>query len=192
MTPIELALEYAAQGTPVFPCLPQNKRPCVPKKEGGNGYKDATTEEAQIRKWWTRWPKAMVGMPTGSKSGVMVFDVDVKEGVDGFAAMWAETTRGRVTTREPGVRGNRKPRSLKSTSTPERARRRPVQCRAVASQRIQRSLHTGEPEPLIALVDVIERPAKLAEAKRIADQVGCKAIPITSGAPLDWASISSN
>src|SRR5579884_626696 len=76
-TPLAHALEYAARGRPVFPCSPTNKRPCVPKWEGGNGFHDATTDANQIRRWWQRYPTAMIGMPTGQASGVVVVDCDV-------------------------------------------------------------------------------------------------------------------
>lgn len=41
------AREYAAQGIPVFPCVPGTKRPAVE-----NGFHDATTDLAQIDVWW--------------------------------------------------------------------------------------------------------------------------------------------
>jgi hypothetical protein len=70
----ELALMYAGSGIPVFPCVasgPNRKRPMTV-----NGYKDATTDLEKVRNWWTAWPEALVGIPTGSESGVWVLDVD--------------------------------------------------------------------------------------------------------------------
>jgi hypothetical protein len=87
MSILDAVLRYAAAGVPVFPCNPMSKRPCLAKEEGGQGYKDATTDEAMLRVWWSRWPNAMIGMPTGSITGYAVFDVDVKEGVNGYAAL---------------------------------------------------------------------------------------------------------
>jgi predicted P-loop ATPase len=89
MTLLDDALDYAAHDIPVFPCRPKDKGPCLSKQEGGRGYKDATTDPTQIRAYWTRWPNAMIGMPTGTPTGLAVFDVDVKDGVDGYAAMRA-------------------------------------------------------------------------------------------------------
>jgi hypothetical protein len=77
---LRIALEHAARGRRVFPCDPQNKRPSISKRDGGNGFKDATTDPATIRQWWARYPTAIVGMPTGARTGVFVVDVDVKEG----------------------------------------------------------------------------------------------------------------
>jgi len=46
-----------------------------------NGFKDATTDEAQIRKWWGSWPKSNVGVACGA-SGLVVLDVDPRNGGD--------------------------------------------------------------------------------------------------------------
>lgn len=59
------ALWYATElGWPVFPCAPKDKFPVT---EGG--LYDATTDEAQIRKWWTKWPAANIGCPCGPIDG---------------------------------------------------------------------------------------------------------------------------
>ena len=46
----------------------------------------ASRDEAQIRAWWTQFPDAMIGVPTGPESGVWVTDIDVDQGkgIDGF------------------------------------------------------------------------------------------------------------
>lgn len=95
-TILTAALRYAARGIPVFPCNPRTKAPLVPSREdmerghaliageerpvekGDGGFKLATTDEATIRAWWRRWPKALIGMPTGRGVGVMVVDLDPK------------------------------------------------------------------------------------------------------------------
>lgn len=77
---LRVALEHAARGRRVFPCDPQNKRPSISKRDGGNGFKDATTDPTTIRDWWARYPTAIVGMPTGARTGVFVVDIDVKAG----------------------------------------------------------------------------------------------------------------
>jgi len=46
-----------------------------------NGLKDATTDEATIRKWWGMWPEANVGISCGP-SGLVVVDVDPRHGGD--------------------------------------------------------------------------------------------------------------
>ena len=66
------ALRYARKGWPVFPCVPGAKRPIVE-----HGLHEATTDEAQIRAWWGRWPTANVAIATGAP-GPDVVDIDVK------------------------------------------------------------------------------------------------------------------
>jgi len=68
------ALEYTKRGWPIFPCN-QNKTPMTE-----NGFYDATIDEQQIRQWWTKWPNANVGIPTGKRPGFFVLDVDLPDG----------------------------------------------------------------------------------------------------------------
>lgn len=81
---LQSALRYAAAGLRVFPCSPATdgtgKRPLV-SGESAPGAKDgglylATTDEDQIRAWWRRWPRALIGLPTGAVNGVVVIDLD--------------------------------------------------------------------------------------------------------------------
>jgi hypothetical protein len=73
------ALNYARFGLPVFPCQP-DKKPI-----GGlcpHGFKDASRDEAQVKKWWSARPDANIGIPTGPASGVDLLDCDIyKPGV---------------------------------------------------------------------------------------------------------------
>jgi hypothetical protein len=78
---LQIALDYANQGIPVFPCG-DNKKPLVQ-----GGFKSASTDAAQITKWWTAYKGAMIGIPTGQASGLVVIDVDVKDDVDGFQSL---------------------------------------------------------------------------------------------------------
>jgi hypothetical protein len=43
-----------------------------------NGLKDATTDPEIITAWWSRRPSALINIATGTASGVVVLDVDVK------------------------------------------------------------------------------------------------------------------
>jgi hypothetical protein len=45
-----------------------------------HGVNDATTDEAVIRQWWTEYPQANVAIATGSASGLLVIDVDPRNG----------------------------------------------------------------------------------------------------------------
>lgn len=75
------AAAYAEAGVPVFPCAPGAKRPRTQ-----HGLIDATTDVRSIERWWTRWPTANIGMPTGG-SGFDVVDVDRRPSGSGFAAV---------------------------------------------------------------------------------------------------------
>ena len=70
-TPLETALLLATRHRiPVFPCS-ATKAPLIP-----NGFKGASTDPDQIRRWWRDWPDALVAIPTGSISGLLFLDVD--------------------------------------------------------------------------------------------------------------------
>ena len=77
----EAAARFAAAGVPMFPCVPGEKRPLVLR-----GFHDATADPAQVAEWWSRWPSANIGIPTGAVSGVEVVDVDVHPTGTGFPA----------------------------------------------------------------------------------------------------------
>ena len=82
-TPLpEAAVIFARAGVPVFPCAPGGKQPVT-----GQGFKNATTDLAQVQAWWHRFPAANIGMPTGAASGAVVVDVDVHGPVNGYDAL---------------------------------------------------------------------------------------------------------
>ncbi|MGH8576223.1 MAG: AAA family ATPase [Gammaproteobacteria bacterium] len=64
------ALQLAEDGLPVFPCQ-QDKRPYT-----AHGLNDASTDSREIMRWWRRWPGALVGVPTGRRSGLLAIDID--------------------------------------------------------------------------------------------------------------------
>jgi hypothetical protein len=65
----EAARDYARRGWPVFPCAPRSKMPCT-----AHGFKDATNDLNQIRRWWQWTPAANVATPTGVAFDVVDFD----------------------------------------------------------------------------------------------------------------------
>src|SRR2546423_891023 len=73
-TMLDAALEYAEVGLAVFPCKP-DKTPYT-----ANGFNGASTDANQIKRWWTQYPNAMIGMPTGKASGVWAIDPDAPKG----------------------------------------------------------------------------------------------------------------
>lgn len=79
------ALDLARRGFAVFPLCDWGD---------GEGWKPikgfperASTDPAQIRKWWGDWPTARVGLLTGERNGITVLDVDIKNGKDGAASL---------------------------------------------------------------------------------------------------------
>ena len=59
------ALDYAAHGLPVFPCVPRGKTPAIAR-----GFHSATTNPATIRRFWTD-PDRNVAIPTGASSQLL-------------------------------------------------------------------------------------------------------------------------
>lgn len=77
---LKTALRYAAMGWPVLPLVPNRKVPAT-----AHGVHDATTDPERIRKWWTENPTYNVGIAAGKESGLVVFDVDPRNGgLDGW------------------------------------------------------------------------------------------------------------
>jgi hypothetical protein len=70
-TVLDAALAYAARGWPVHPIAARAKNPASP-----HGFKDATTDPAQIRAWFENSPRLNLGLATGRAAGVWVLDLD--------------------------------------------------------------------------------------------------------------------
>lgn len=84
---MEAALTYAEKfGFSIIPVMP-NKKPFVPWTEYQG--RRATVEE--IRTWWGKWPKAMIGICTGAISGIFVVDCDSPEGFEAVQKLIPES-----------------------------------------------------------------------------------------------------
>jgi hypothetical protein len=83
------ATVYGRAGWPVFLLTPGGKEPLISRSRGGQGFKDATTDLAQIEAWWTKYPNANIGTPTGLV--IDVLDVDVRTKGNGYG--WLERLR---------------------------------------------------------------------------------------------------
>ncbi len=79
MSSLDAALAMAERGWFVFPVL--DRRPLTQR-----GYKDATTNPEQIRAWWDYCQSAKPAIDLG-RSGLIVLDVDVKNGKPGMAEL---------------------------------------------------------------------------------------------------------
>ena len=82
------ALAYLDLGWWLLPCQWSGhfrKAPLV-----RDGFYHASNDPEQSRKWWSRWPQALIGVATGT-SGLAVLDVDVRDpakyGPDSLAAL---------------------------------------------------------------------------------------------------------
>jgi len=97
VAPVEAILRLA-QHVPVFPCRRQPEQVIVrgeSKLMGAKspltlrGLHDATQDANQIRAWWGRWPDALVGVPTGSRTRLLVVDYDTHK-ADIAAVDWIQ------------------------------------------------------------------------------------------------------
>ncbi len=86
---IEHALDYIDRGFRVFPLHSMRgahcscgKADCSAGKHPRNpgGFLNASDDPAQIIEWWTRWPSANIGAPTGDGMGLWVLDIDPDKG----------------------------------------------------------------------------------------------------------------
>ncbi|UOQ89200.1 bifunctional DNA primase/polymerase [Agromyces endophyticus] len=91
LSPRDAALKFAEAGVPVFPCLPDGKRPLT-----SAGFHDATSDLEIVRVWWSQWPAANLSMPTGPTSGFDVVDVDITDTGSGLPALEAAQAAGLV------------------------------------------------------------------------------------------------
>jgi hypothetical protein len=88
------ALAYALRlGWAVFPCFEigsdgrcacgaQGSERCTPAKHPRthDGFRGATRSVETITRWWSMWPNANVAIATGEISGIVVVDIDPRNG----------------------------------------------------------------------------------------------------------------
>ncbi len=94
--PLDVAREHLSRGVYIFPCrsAPEEildhssgeietrgeKTPILPY-----GFRGATANGPLVERIWTRYPTALIGVPTGAKSGFFALDIDNKPGgANGF------------------------------------------------------------------------------------------------------------
>ena len=88
---LEAALQYAGRGWQILPLHAMRSGKCscgragcraLPNtREFKGGCHAASADSQQVEKWWRKWPDANIGIATGAKSGLVVFDVDGQEGL---------------------------------------------------------------------------------------------------------------
>jgi hypothetical protein len=86
------ALALARPSVPVFPCRVDNKRPITE-----HGFYDASADSDQIRRWWTDWPSALIGVPTGARFVVVDCDLQHREAQEWYARANLPATRIHLT-----------------------------------------------------------------------------------------------
>lgn len=90
MTKLEAALIYASWGWRVLPVVPNGKLPATQ-----HGVHDATTNPEVIQAWWSRNPDYNLGIAAGEASGIVVFDIDPRNGGEESWDAWTRDN-GRV------------------------------------------------------------------------------------------------
>jgi hypothetical protein len=71
---LDVALDwYLPRGLSIFPC--KEKKPLIE-----TGFKAASRDTEQVTKWWTTWPTAQFGVPTGQLNNLLVVDIDGPKG----------------------------------------------------------------------------------------------------------------
>jgi putative DNA primase/helicase len=86
-----LALRYARSGWLVLPMHTIKDGKCSCSKGNAceragkhpitaHGVNDATTNRSRIRNWWAENPDANIGIAAGSESGIIVLDIDPRNG----------------------------------------------------------------------------------------------------------------
>jgi Bifunctional DNA primase/polymerase, N-terminal len=76
---VEVIVAFVEEfGVPVFPLRPSGKEPAIAKEQGGEGFKDATRDVTQIRRWAAEYRTCNWGMPTGAVTGIFALDIDIK------------------------------------------------------------------------------------------------------------------
>lgn len=82
MNKLEHALDAASRGLPVFPA--DGKRPCIRRWPD-----NATLKKSVIRRWWSRWPDADIGIAL--PSDIYVLDADTPMAVDALLEIECDT-----------------------------------------------------------------------------------------------------
>ncbi len=100
------ALEYLKRGWSVLPLFEAIDGRCAcgnpscqsvgkhPRCQ--HGVRDATCDPQIIQAWWKQWPSANIGIATGSRSGIVVLDIDDTSVLDThqFETLRSRTGRG--------------------------------------------------------------------------------------------------
>jgi hypothetical protein len=83
------ALAYAGRGLAVFPACAAVKKSHKCAEHSNGARWGASSDSAEIRRDFTRWPNARIGIPTGAGNRIVVIEADTVagHGVDGAASL---------------------------------------------------------------------------------------------------------
>ena len=77
---VKVALGYRKQGFSVIPIEPKGKTPIVHWKP----FQERKATRKEIKSWWKDYPKANIGIVTGSVLGIVVIDCDSNKAARDF------------------------------------------------------------------------------------------------------------
>ena len=181
IVPVEKVLDLAKR-YPVFPCRRRDEKDTTGRIQKAkspltrNGFKDASQDEAMIRRWWGNYPDALVGVPTGSRTNLAVLDFDARV-ADDQAQDWLSENQSILTAtrvhQTGGGSGGRHylfqtPAGVKirggASVTLGKVRRGGLDIRAEGGYVIWWPLHFGQSGPL---ADIATLPAGLIDERRM-------------------------
>ena len=109
------AMDLARKGFRVFPVYEPTSKGCSCRQgekctnNAGKHprvmewQKAATTDEKQIKTWWSKWNRANIGIATGKGSNIIVLDVDANKGGDASVVeLFADTDLPETLTAQTG------------------------------------------------------------------------------------------
>ena len=171
-----------ARTFPVFPCA-ADKRPRIAR-----GFHGATQDAGQIRAWWRQWPEALVGVPTGQGTGLVVIDYDPDKATQATHAWIAEHTSLLCSTRSHKTGRGGLHYVFRSTDRYQTgvdlvldgSPRKGIDLRGNGGYVIWWPLHTGEPTQ----APIAPLPANLIDERRF--EARRDLAPLPSMSPATW------
>jgi putative DNA primase/helicase len=96
---IKLAKEYGNEGFSVIPVRPKGKKSLIRWK----GYQTRLPSDAELNSWWTKTPKANIGIVTGKISDLVVIDCDSDDACKRFLAAYPDAKHTRQVKTPRGI-----------------------------------------------------------------------------------------
>jgi len=87
---MQAALRYESVGLSVIPLKERDKLPLIPS---WMVYQEDRATREEIGKWWRTWPKANIGIVTGTISGIVVVDADSIEAAASLKPILGDLSR---------------------------------------------------------------------------------------------------